>query len=78
MKNIIKASLLCVVCSSVFAAQHSNEEQIESDLSVIQKFQVKKLNELYRVDGENTPNEDVIISPMGNCSPWPLCGQLEK
>ena len=78
MKNIIKVSLLCVVCSSVFAAQQSNEEQIESDLSVIQEQQVKTLNELYRVDDDSNQNEDVIISPMGNCEPHPRCQQQEK
>ena len=78
MKNIIKVSLLFVVCSSVFAAQNSNEKQLDLDLSSIEKQQVERLNKLYSVDDDKKPNEDVVISPMGQCEPHPFCQQLER
>lgn len=78
MKNIIKAGILCIVCSSVFAAQNSNEEKVESELSLIQKQHVAVLKKTYSVDDATPPSEDVVITPLGQCSPHPFCQQLEK
>ncbi|MBE7216672.1 hypothetical protein MK852_22015 [Shewanella benthica] len=71
VSNLVNAALLCVVCGSVYAAQL----QIDDDFSVIKEVTVETSGQQLN---SNVGNDDVIIVPMGQCTPMPFCQQQEQ
>ncbi|WP_299797470.1 hypothetical protein [uncultured Shewanella sp.] len=78
---LIKAGLLCALCTSVFANQDRYARDDGSNLSngkaekeqlVIEKYLLES-----KKNSSNRKNSEVIYIPMGGCEPFPACGETD-
>ncbi len=67
--NLVKACMLFVVCTSVFATPLYIKEDGLTDA----QRQLNKEQMLINAYKSESKSDDVVITPMGGCTPTPGC-----
>lgn len=67
--NMLKACFLFAVCTSVFASPIYTNDDGLTDAQIELKKELERINEY---DAKNN-EDDIIIVPMGGCTPTPGC-----